>query len=424
MRNTLISGTRASGSASTHTRPERNVRGMLRDLTLGHRWWVGLLVGYAITRLFAVAGFIHAGTGKVPWGPDVAYDNGLDAWQLMTIGQDGGWYLEILEHGYPDELPTNVDGEVVQNPWAFYPLFPLAARVLAALPGITTGAAAVAVATIAGLAAVLLLRLFMLTAAPDLSQRRPWFVFAGPLVLAAFPSAGIFSAAYSESSAITVLLAALVMLLKRRYFWLCVLILVAGLARPLAVPIGLVVIVHFWPLVVTRWRRERVVAWRDLGLFVLIGIVSTISVALWPVIAAVVTGIPDALFVTQSAWKRPEGSEASVPFSVWTADLGGVPRAAFALLFLMMLTFLLTQIRGLRPLGPELAAWSIGYLFFILATVSMGNSTPRYLLPMISLHLALASKLSRWWSTAFLLGGLCVLQYLWVAIWFSNPMSP
>ena len=406
------------------TRTERSLRGTLRDLTLGRRWWVGVLVAYALTRLVAVAGFIHASTQPVPFSGVPGFDNGLGPWEHMTVDQDGGWYAEIIEDGYPSELPLTADGEVAMNPWAFYPLFPMLARVLTVLPGVSTGVATVVLANLAGLGAVLLVRHFLLTAAPGLDERRPWFVFTGPLVMAAFPSAGIFSATYSETVAITVLLLALIALIRRRYFWFCLLVLVMGLARPLAVPIGIVVIVHFWPLVVTRWRRERIVAWRDLGLFVLIGVVSLVSVSLWPTIAGVATGNPDALFITQAAWKRPEGSDPSIPFSVWTVMMGGAGPAAVKLVILMIPFVLIARLKALRPLGPELAAWSIGYLLFILATVAVSASTPRYLLPMISLHLALASRVSRWWHAVVLLGVLCALQYAWVAYWFSNPMSP
>ena len=47
---------------------------------------------------------------------------------------DSAWYRKVAQGGYPQVLPLDpLTGEVKQNPWAFYPVFPLLARALMAL---------------------------------------------------------------------------------------------------------------------------------------------------------------------------------------------------------------------------------------------------------------------------------------------------
>lgn len=397
--------------------PRRRRRARLESATVGRHWWAGTLVAYALTRVAAVIGFVIAGREQVDWGHDAE----MGAWGLMTLSWDGRWYSTIIESGYPTELPRAESGVVAANPWAFYPLFPMTTRLLVALSGMPSGAASLIVAGLGGLAAVILFRQFLVTVAPHLRHERPWFVFTAPLALAAFPSAGVFSAAYSDSLALAVLLGALTLLVSRRYGWFCVCVLALGLARPLAVPIGLVVLVHFWPLVVGHWRSARASAAKSLAWFCVITAVSLVSVAEWPLIAALVTGEPNALFATQSAWVRPGGSDPSVPFSVWAVQLGGGVPAAIGLAVVMVPVLVAARISQLRVLGVEFAAWSLGYLLFIIATVAAGPSSPRYLLPVLVVHAFVAAMVSRWWQAALVLSALALAQCWWVSAWFSNP---
>src|SRR5690606_8533001 len=49
---------------------------------------------------------------------------------------DAGWYREIALNGYPDEIPVDGHGQAQQNAWAFMPVYPWLARILAtAVPG-------------------------------------------------------------------------------------------------------------------------------------------------------------------------------------------------------------------------------------------------------------------------------------------------
>ncbi|HPU12315.1 MAG TPA: hypothetical protein PLQ19_00830 [Aeromicrobium sp.] len=256
------------------------------------------------------------------------------------------------------------------------------ARLLATVTGISAGTAGVIVSLLMGLAAVLLFRKLILTVWPGSATAVPWVLFTAPLVLAAYPAAGFFNTAYSDATALAVVMLMLVLLTSKRYAWLCLVVLVLGLARPIAPPVGVVVIVHFWPQIVGAWRRDRVVPWRPIGWFTVIGFACVLSAALWPIIAAVVTGEPTALFETQASWPRPGNADPSIPFSVWIATRGGVVIGLATLAALLAIFAVLFRVNRLHPFGPEIYAWTLAYITFLLrpsarVLLRRGSSCPR-----------------------------------------------
>lgn len=399
-------------------------RALLHDLTLGPRWWVGTFVAYLLTRVVAVLGFASAARTGMECPQDWVECRIDGPWNLMNYAWDGYWYSVITDAGYPDAVPVNENGHATYSPWPFYPLFPGVVRLLSTVTFLPATFVALAVASTSGLFAVVLLRRLLLAARPRLDRERPWFLFTAPLALAAFPAAGVFSANYSEALALVVLLAALLALVRERYVVLAAMILLLGLSRPLAVPLGLVILVHFWPRIVPHLRATRSVPWRPVVQLVLLGCVSIVSVVLWPAAAALVTGQADALFTAQGAWVRLGNADASVPFAVLDVQVGANWRGRVFVVMLIALALALPRLRPLRELGPVISTWTSVYLVFILATVGLGPSVPRYLLPALSLHLALACWVRRPWQAAILLGGLTLLQFAWVWVWWSHHLSP
>ena len=68
------------------------------------------------------------------------------------------WYHEIAELGYPDPIPTDpVTGKVVQNPWAFYPMFPMLSRLVMRATGANFYVAGALLSTVVGAIAVVLM---------------------------------------------------------------------------------------------------------------------------------------------------------------------------------------------------------------------------------------------------------------------------
>ena len=63
--------------------------------------------------------------GPNPWFPPKP-----DYWNFINIW-DARWYGQVITNGYPSALPTDAAGNVQENAWAFYPLFPALGRALA-----------------------------------------------------------------------------------------------------------------------------------------------------------------------------------------------------------------------------------------------------------------------------------------------------
>ena len=165
----------------------------------------------------------------------------------MTVLWDGSWYRYIAEHGYPHVLPVDAtSGHVAQNAWAFYPLFPLLARMLMAASGLGFPVVASSLSLVCGLgAAVIMGRLL----AEKVGDR---VALATVAVWGAFPAAVALQIAYTEAIAMLVLCAVLWALVRRNWIVVGALGLLLGVTRPIAVPVAVVVAVLLW----LRWRRR------------------------------------------------------------------------------------------------------------------------------------------------------------------------
>jgi len=128
----------------------------------------------------------------------------LDIW-------DGAWFLRIVHHGYPADLPM-VHGHVAANTIAFFPLFPLIVRG-AASTGLSAGVLALVLSAVTGATAVYGVGLLARRLGGDAAGRRSALLFA------VFPGAFVFSLAYSEGIVITCVSLGLLALLDRRW-WL------------------------------------------------------------------------------------------------------------------------------------------------------------------------------------------------------------
>lgn len=149
-----------------------------RDKLLQDLGWV-LAVGL-ISRVWVLG---------LAWLANVRLGLGRSAEQLMC-SWDCGWYWSIIESGYHLAPPADADG---QANWAFFPMFPMLAR----LVGLATGWSALLspqlVVNLAFLAALLLLHDHVRRLADDTTAR---FVV---VALAFSPFSLYFSAPYTES---------------------------------------------------------------------------------------------------------------------------------------------------------------------------------------------------------------------------------
>ncbi|BBH18257.1 hypothetical protein Back2_25440 [Nocardioides baekrokdamisoli] len=280
---------------------------------------------------------------------------------------DGQWYRSIAQHWYPSTLPTNPDGSVSQNAWAFYPGFPTLCRGLMHL-GLSYEASAGLISIVAGGIGCWLLYLLVRVSGSRFTAAMAVVGFCF------FPAAVLLQAAYTESLAFALIMGALLSLNKRRYGWFMVCTLALSLTRPVALPLAAVAGLHW----LVRWMR------RDTEPFefedrVTEGAATLMAVAsfgVWPMIAAAVTGRLNAYWATANTWAL-DGHWVS-----WlseTARVGGQGVLTFTLVAAFAAIVIVTQ-RSARAWPTELRTWSAAYVLYLLATTRATPSITRYLL--------------------------------------------
>lgn len=306
------------------------------------------------------------------WQDPLVYDRpGVPRYFQFGTLWDGAWYERIATEGYPDSLPVGPDGGVRQNPWAFYPIFPFLARGLTLLTGLPFAVTGPVVATVLGYAAAIvvagLLREKVGTAA----------ALGGVVLLGAYPTSPTFQVAYTESLALLLLAAALWLLVRRRWVAAGAVALLTGLARPIGLPLGLVALVAVW----VRWRarHEEPVSRGEYARMGAALVGCGLAGLVWPTIAWLRTGVPDAYTVTMSAWRGGEEVRPFLPtlerVQFLFGGTGGLVLLAGGLLLLVV------AVAGpwARGLGPELRTWCLGYVLYLFAALDPWTSIYRYL---------------------------------------------
>lgn len=356
------------------------------------------LLVYGAARVVTTVFVFQASRRQVPYLPWTGEEaDFLD----MSVLWDGSWYRAIAENGYPAELPVAPDGNVHQNPWAFYPIFPALSRALMVLTGADFRLAASLVALLAGAAAaVLMVRLFARYAPVPVAM-------AAMALWAVQPAAPTMQIAYTESLATLVLIILLTALIDRRWSVVAGAAVVLGLTRPIAVPValvvGVVVLIEVWRWFPQRARTSPRTLAGPVGALAVTGLAALI----WPTVAAVSTGVPDAYTETMSAWRR--GHEI-VPFRPWidnTAHLlfsdTSSPRLYALLAVLALAAFLLASAIGpwAARLPMELRLWMVAYPAYLGVVLDVGTSLIRYAVPLFPIALVLVGgglrRIPRWW---------------------------
>jgi len=229
----------------------------------------------------------------------------LDIWGVW----DTGWYLDILRNGY-DAAPHAGGPTAGQANWAFFPLYPMLGRGLAALTGLGGFPALLVIAHAAFVAAVGLL----------FAETRARFgrpaARAAVAVLCVMPGSYVFSSGYTESLFLALILLAFA--LARREHWLAA--GAAGFAAALTRNLGVLLVIPFllcgWP-----WLRAAIPAWRPsvagLGSLLADPAARRVLAALvLPPLGTVaymlglwgVAGDPLAFLRIQNAWQRELGN--------------------------------------------------------------------------------------------------------------------
>lgn len=331
---------------------------------------------------------------------------------------DASFYRIIAEHGYPATLPVDDAGHVLPNAWAFLPVFPTVVRILMTLTGASFWVSGVVVASIAGAGACVLL--YRLVLAVGSAHRARWatalFAFA--------PTGFLLQVAYAESLLLVLLFGALLALVRRRYWLIAPLGVVAAFTKPGVLALALALAVHL----VVRWvgarrsgRAAEVFPWRDRIAIVVTGLVVAAAGLAWPVIATAVTGRPDAYLDTElSWWVGFVGRQHFAPLTPWfiMASTWLGPLGIGLVVVVLAGAVWFSSRRSTRALGADVLAFTASYGLYLAAVFLPQQSLPRLLMPMAPLLGSDVFVGTRRRAVTWLVVGVCLQPIAIVLLWF------
>ena len=342
---------------------------------------LGALGIYVVSRLavLAIAGFCGI------LNPNLS----LYRWFLRW---DSGWFVELIAKGYPSEVPV-VDGKVAQSTIAFFPGYPLIARSISEVFGISATVAAAVTSFLLGVATtVLLWRLVQVLYDEETATRASalfWF----------FPGSVVLSLAYSEALMIPAALACILLLLDRKW-------LLAGLAAAVVTSSrsnGIVIIgVCLWAAGYAIYERRE---WRALIAPALapLGVIA-FHLYLWQH-----TGMARAWFRTQSdAWAEKVDFGARVWDRAWltvtnpSQDLYSVVTTVGTVITIAGIALLIRQ-----RARTELILFAVGMALTAVLSQTIGLR-PRFMLSAFPIIIAFAVW-ARGWRFSALLGVFAML---------------
>lgn len=334
--------------------------------------------------------------GAAAVAADLSPTKGLGG--VLNTTWDGGWYLDLAQHGYPAGVPEQA-GQAIQSTLGFFPLYPVAVRALHRM-GIPFNLGGILVTAVAGFAACLVLwRLVDFLSGPTVADRAvALFCF--------FPGAMVLSLTYSEALMLALAIGCLYSLVRERWVTAGILAALATATRPNAMAL---VAACAWSAGVAVWRRRD---WRALAAPALapLGLVAFFAYL------AHHTGEAGAYFRTQrQGWDQtlePASTIRTVSAFVHHpfAD-SNIALMALGSVFLAVTLVLLVRS---RPPGV-LVVYTLAVMGMALLTPTMG-ARPRFLLTAFPLVTVLAEAVpapafpSLLAASATLLGAFTVLS--------------
>ena len=343
---------------ATHT-PER-----LWDKAGGWRGVATAVAILALTRLGQIAMLLWL---------DAASGSGTGLRGRLLVW-DAGWFLRVAVDGYPHGYTYGPAGQMEGNELAFFPLYPMLIRGVAAL-GVNAGTAAIAVSWLASVAAAIALHLLGTT---RYGRRAGWALVA---ICCSAPVSVVLSMAYSEGLFLA-LVAGMLVAAHQRIWWAAGLLgLGAALTRPTGAAAAVALAVAAGMAIHDARRNgtgER--TWPPLAAaaVALAGVPGYLGWVAWRV------GDPAAWFRIQAA-----GWGTSFDYGASTADFlgrtlsrgdGWVP-VSVAMILLSALVAAGVALAG-RPWLP-LAVYGVIAMVLVYGQAGFYHSKPRLLLPVL-----------------------------------------
>ena len=331
------------------------------------------------------------------------------------LGWDAGWYEAIARLGY-----TPLGHQALR----FFPLFPLAGRALALVPGISAGVALVVVANGCALVGTALLRVLVLRETGDArwAHRTMW-------LFSLAPPAYVLVMGYAEGLLLLCTVGCFVALRGRavpgraarsapRWGWVAALGFAAGLTRPLGVVLALpaaVEAVRGWRGPGAGWRRR---AGAVAG--VLAPVAGAGAFLVW---TAATFG--DGLLPVRVQLQAGHHGGLSDPFRVLGRDAMGVlhDHVGTALHIPWVILAVALLVVCWRRLPAAYGAFATGVLLVALSGTNL-DSFERYALSAFPLAIAGAALLGRRWVERAILGVAAAGLGAYALLAFLNVVVP
>jgi hypothetical protein len=321
---------------------------------------------------------------------------------------DSQWYAGIARSGYGHTV-LHPDGRHLSD-YAFFPLYPLLERVVAALTGLAYVDAGLVVSWLATVVAAA----GIYAVGARVHGVRAGVVLA--VLWAALPVGIVTSMAYSEALFTALAAWALYACLGRRWLLAGLLAALAGLTRPVGAAVVAAVVVTA-VVQLLRERDARPPAGALLAPLGLLGYVGWVGLRV---------GEPTGYFRVARGWGN--GFDGGRAFASWTAGLLGGPRWPLGVLLVLgvavLLGLLVLAVRDGQPL--PLLVFAGVLLVLALTTSGYFGSKPRYLLPAFPLLLPVALRLSQVsrCTAVTVLGVLAAGSAAYGATWLLGPGPP
>ena len=339
------------------------------------RWWqttrgffTGVLLIYFVARLFSAIALIIVGQYQV----DVVWFENETGYLRMTVLWDAFWYRQIVEDGYPAILPRDpLTGDLWQNPWAFYPMFPMLTRWIMQLTGGGFALVGSTLSLLVGAGASLIIAAFIRT------KVGPVVALCAIAIWATCVTSPTLQVAYTESMGVGVIAAALFALDRRRWVLAGCIAVVSGLTRAVTLPLGLVALI----CVIVRWRgrhQEPISRGEYAGmLWSLVG--CGLSGLIWPAIVWLGTGELNGYTETMTAWRAYDDIQPFLPWWFWISrNIDAPALAALALIAIWLCAFAIGLGPWARGMGVTMRSWCFAYPLYLWAVMDPTSSIYRY----------------------------------------------
>ena len=402
---------------------------MVERLTalLAKRWWLPVVLVWALTRLVSTVGFLWAASIQGPsfWYPYPypAYFDFLNIWDVE-------WYHRIFDGGlgmapgYPLRLPTDGNGVVMQNAWAFMPGFPLLVRLLTLVTFGLVSWAVLSATTNLILSFALALMIFKVCRLRFDAKVSLW----GVAFFGLWCASPVLQAGYAETLGFLLLAGGLYFLMQHRYLAALPWLVGLSITRPGMISFA-AALAGMW---LVRWFKHRkgidefsvAERWRLAALTAASGLLGLA----WPIIAWISTGRADAYTVTELAWRTYDPNAHLTLMDGWFALGASIWGEYWGGMFVVLVVLLAAGVLFLpsvKALGNELRLWVAAYFLYLLLVFNPQSSTWRILMPAFPLMaaLAFATRKTRPWVRWAIVGALVLTQFLWLSIcWvYVNP---